>query len=92
MGGRSYILGKVFQAFLTLVLILIFNFFLFRVIPADPVTLLVRASGKDLTKAQQDALRHDLGLDKPVFPGQFIEYVKDTARTGSRRVVVRQTG
>ena len=30
LGGRGYVLGKVFQAFLTLVLILIFNFFLFR--------------------------------------------------------------
>ncbi|HUL84225.1 MAG TPA: ABC transporter permease [Actinomycetota bacterium] len=80
MGGRAYVLGKVFQAFLTLVLILIFNFFLFRIIPADPVKLLVRSSGHNMTEAQQDRLRHDLGLDLPVFPGQFIAYLKDTSR------------
>jgi peptide/nickel transport system permease protein len=78
--GRAYILGKVFQAFLTLVLVLIFNFFLFRIIPGDPVTLLVRANGAEFTQEQQQALRHDLGLDKPVFPQQFLEYMRDTAR------------
>lgn len=79
MGSRAYFFGKVFQAFLTLVLVLVFNFFLFRIIPADPVTLLVRASGAEFTQEQQDALRHDLGLDKPMFPDQFVEYVKDTS-------------
>jgi peptide/nickel transport system permease protein len=80
VGSRSYVLGKFFQALITLFLVLIFNFFLFRIIPADPVTLLVRSSGAEFTEAQQNVLRHDLGLDKPIFPGQFVEYLKDTAR------------
>jgi peptide/nickel transport system permease protein len=78
VGSRTYVLGKILQALSTLLLILVFNFFLFRIIPADPVKLLVRSSGAEFTEAQQDALRHDLGLDKPIFPGQFLEYMKDT--------------
>ena len=33
MGTRRYILGKVLQALLTLAFVMLFNFFLFRVIP-----------------------------------------------------------
>ncbi len=79
MGSRTYFLGKVLQALLTLLLIVIFNFFLFRIIPGDPVKLLVRASGAELTQDQQNRLRHELGLDQPVFPQQFVGYMKDTA-------------
>ena len=43
MGTRRYILGKVLQALLTLAFVLLFNFFLFRVIPADPVELMPEA-------------------------------------------------
>jgi peptide/nickel transport system permease protein len=92
VGSRSYFFGKLFQAFLTLVLVLIFNFFLFRIIPADPIKLLVRASGAEFTQAQQDALRHDLGLDKPIFPQQFVEYMKDTSTLNLGKSMFVQAG
>jgi peptide/nickel transport system permease protein len=79
VGSRSYVLGKILQALITLFLVLVFNFFLFRIIPSDPVTLLVRSAGHQFTAAQQATLRHDLGLDQPIFPGQFITYLKATA-------------
>ena len=44
MGTRRYILGKVAQAFLTLAFVMVFNFFLFRVIPGDPAALLLRGT------------------------------------------------
>ena len=78
MRGRHYVLGKVLQALLTLFLVLVLNFFLFRVLPADPVTLFTRTTGSQLTAAQQQAIRRDFGLDKPVFPGQFLAYMSDT--------------
>ena len=37
MGTQRYVLGKILQALLTLFFILDFNFFLFRVMPGDPV-------------------------------------------------------
>ena len=44
MGTRKYVITKILQAFLTLVFILAFNFFLFRVMPGNPAALLLRGS------------------------------------------------
>jgi len=41
VGTRRYILGKVAQAILTLAFVMVFNFFLFRVLPGDPGALLL---------------------------------------------------
>jgi len=78
VGTQRYLLGKLAQVLLTLLFILAFNFFLFRLMPGDPVTLLVRQAGATLSAEQQDELRADLGLDKPMFPDQFLDYMGDT--------------
>ena len=44
MGTRRYVLSKVLQAMLTLAFVMVFNFFLFRVIPGDPAALLLRGT------------------------------------------------
>ena len=77
--GRRYLLRKIAQALVTLAFILVFNFFLFRVMPGDPVRILARSKGLELTVQQQQALISDLGLDKPL-PEQFLVYVGDTLR------------
>jgi peptide/nickel transport system permease protein len=79
VGTRQYVLRKIVQAVITLVAILIFNFFLFRVwSPGDPVTFLTRGQGAQISLDERAALIREYGLDKPVF-GQFTEYMKDTA-------------
>ncbi len=80
MGTRRYVAKKIIQAALTLFAVVVFNFFLFRVLPADPVDLLTRGAGLRLSTADKAQLRHEYGLDKPVFPGQFLNYVGDTFR------------
>lgn len=80
MGTQKYLLRKLAQVVLTLFFILTVNFFLFRILPGDPVKILVRSSGTELTLEQQEELRRDFGLDKPVFPEQYIDYVGDTMR------------
>jgi peptide/nickel transport system permease protein len=78
VGTRQYVIRKIVQAFLTLVAILVFNFFLFRVwSPGDPVTFLTRGQGANLSLEERQALIQEYGLDEPVF-GQFLEYMKDT--------------
>ena len=72
MGTRGYVLKKIFQAFLTLLAVIIFNFFLFRILPADPVSLLTRGQGAADRAAEQAELTADYGLDKPLFPRQFL--------------------
>ena len=77
MGGWRYVARKILQAVLTLVFVLCFNFFLFRVMPADPVRLLTKLKGVKLSPEAQAALISDLGLDKSL-PAQFVQYLGDT--------------
>ena len=79
MGGWRYVARKIAQALFTLIFVLTFNFFLFRIMPGDPVRLLTKQRGIQLSKQAQAALAHDLGLDKPL-PAQFAQYVGDTVR------------
>ncbi len=75
MSTRRYLISKVFQALLTLLFVLTFNFFLFRAV-GDPVTQLLRGhSGISRHAVQQ--LQHQLGLDLPL-PLQFLHYLKET--------------
>ena len=71
-----WLAGKVAAAMLTLAFVIVFNFFLFRVM-GDPTNQLARLPQS--TPKELEALRHDYGLDKPLL-GQFADYVGDTAR------------
>jgi len=69
--------GKLVGAVLSLAFVLVFNFFLFRVLPGDPAKNLTR---NRLVPAEQvQALRESFGLGKPL-PQQFAGYVRDTLR------------
>ncbi len=59
-----YTLRKLAWALLTVLFVIVLNFFLFRVLPGDPV----RAGIRDprLTQAAQETLRVRFGLDTPV--------------------------
>lgn len=73
---RRYLLGKIVQALLTLLFVLCFNFFLFRVMPGDPAALLLRGSAA-FNPDNVEQVRKDLGLDQPL-PKQFLTYMGDT--------------
>src|SRR5262245_46221972 len=60
----------------TLLGLLAVTFVISRVIPADPVALV---AGETATPAQVDALRRQLGYDRPL-PVQFVDYVARLAR------------
>lgn len=77
MGARRYVAGKVAQALLTLGFVLVFNFFLFRVLPGNPAQILAR--NKLLPVAAVRELERDFGLHEPVAK-QFVNYVGDTVR------------
>lgn len=64
MGRSRYVLQKIAWAFLTVVIVIVLNFFLFRVLPGDPA----RAGIRDprLTREAVEAIRVRFGLDKPV--------------------------
>jgi peptide/nickel transport system permease protein len=74
VGSRRYLLSKCLQAVVTLLFVLTFNFFLFRVIPGDPVGLLARS--EHFTPEDVARLRHEQGLDLPMAE-QYVIYMKD---------------
>lgn len=70
----KYILKKSIYALITIFLILIFNYFLFRVIPGDPLSMVMRNP-----KATDAAIQKTIemyGLDKTWYE-QFFIYLKD---------------
>ena len=72
--NARWLAGKVGAAVLTLIFVLIFNFFLFRAL-GDPTTQLARLPQSNPEEIEQ--LRASYGLDKPLL-GQFADYVGDT--------------
>jgi peptide/nickel transport system permease protein len=66
---------KIASATLTLFFVLVFNFFLFRVLPADPARNLAR--NNSLTAAQQAAINKTFGIGLPL-PEQFWNYMYQT--------------
>lgn len=74
--NRRWLAGKVAAALLTLVFVLVFNFFLFRVMgdPTSQLARLPRATPEEIQK-----LKASYGLDKSP-TGQFADYVGDTLR------------
>ncbi len=75
MGSRRYLLRKCLQAAVTLWFVLTFNFFLFRVLPGDPIGVLARS--EKLTPDDVARLQHDLGLDLPMAE-QYVVYLRET--------------
>ncbi|MDW3216390.1 MAG: ABC transporter permease [Ilumatobacteraceae bacterium] len=76
MRGR-FVAGKLIGAAGTFVFVLVFNFFLFRVVNDDPTGKLFR--GRNLSAEQLDRRRREFNLDGSKFD-QFIAYVEQTVR------------
>ncbi|MER6579848.1 ABC transporter permease [Nonomuraea sp. NPDC001023] len=76
-GTLRYALSKVGGALFSIAAVIVGTFFVFRLLPGDPVRNL--AQGRNMTPAQLDLERHRLGLDKPVLD-QFFDFVGKTLR------------
>ena len=75
MGMLAFILRRLLQAVLVMLVVAFIAFMLFQYV-GDPVTNLL---GQDATVEQREQLRADLGLDKP-FIVQFARFVGNAAR------------
>ncbi len=82
MFSLRYAVRKVTTALAMLFAVATFNFFLFRVVPGDPIRLLARAG--ELNAAAVQRLRDFYGLDQPL-PIQYLIYLRDlvTAQLGT---------
>ena len=76
--GSRFLIRKVGQAFITIVLIAVFNFVLFRMMPGSPERILLR--NPHLTATTIADIRARWGLDKPLIPDQLVDYLGATVR------------
>ncbi|MGZ5290002.1 MAG: ABC transporter permease [Actinomycetota bacterium] len=75
---RRYVARKVFAAFVTLFLVLVFDFMIFRLLPNDPLDVLARSVGASEADKVEE-LTKQYALDQPVFPDQFVVFLRQTA-------------
>lgn len=77
MSGH-FLSRKLAQAAVTIVAIVLLNFVLFRLMPGSPERILLR--NPNATPEAIAAVKARWGLDKPLFPDQFVDYVVATAQ------------
>jgi peptide/nickel transport system permease protein len=75
VGTLAFIARKVAFALFTLWFVITVNFFLFRVMPSDPIAIMTR--GQRLTSEDVAELKENLGLDKPMIQ-QYLVYLGNT--------------
>ena len=77
--GARYLIRRMATALFTIALIVLLNFVLFRAMPGSPERILLgRMPG--VTAEVLATTRVRWGLDKPLFPDQFVAYVGSTVR------------
>ncbi|GHD14256.1 ABC transporter permease [Nocardiopsis kunsanensis] len=75
-GGRArrvalYVLGRLTTAVVSLGAVIVAGFFLFRILPGDPVRAMTE--GREVSIEQEAELRSQFGLDQPLW-AQFFDY------------------
>ena len=60
------------MSLVTIVVVFVINFTLFRVLPGDPVRAVIGRNVR-ISVGTQQALREQFGLDKPIFPDQLFD-------------------
>jgi len=73
--GIGYAINKLAQTIATIFFVLTFNFFLFRILPGDPFSLLFRGPG--FSRTLVNTLNSQFGLDQPLWL-QYVKYLQNT--------------
>ncbi|MEJ3657198.1 ABC transporter permease [Actinomycetes bacterium KLBMP 9759] len=76
-GGLAFVLRTVGGGAISMALIVVLGFFVFRVLPGDPVRAMTR--DRPGNPEQLARLRAEFGLDQPL-PQQFLDHLGDLAR------------
>jgi len=71
---RRVVVRRLINSFITIMLVSVLNFFMFRVIPGDPLMRL--RENPRLSEAFKEKMIEDFGLDQPIYV-QFVEYMKN---------------
>jgi peptide/nickel transport system permease protein len=74
----AFIIRRLLQALLVLVLVSVLVFFVIRMMPLDPITLYVIGTG-NMDEEQIKFLKHQYGLDKPLYV-QYYDWISKVVR------------
>jgi peptide/nickel transport system permease protein len=74
--GSGFVARRIVQALVTIILIVLLNFVLFRAMPGSPDRVLAR--NPNVTPAAIEATRERWGLNKPLVPDQLFAYIEST--------------
>ena len=71
----TYMIRRLIQALVVLILMSIFVFFIMRLLPGDPLLIYVSQSEqlRDMPAEKYEALRHEYGLDRPLIV-QYLDW------------------
>ncbi|WP_067604904.1 ABC transporter permease [Nocardiopsis listeri] len=69
----TYVFGRLMTAVVSLFAVIVAGFFLFRILPGDPVRAMTE--GREVTAEQRAELRRQFGLDQPLWR-QFLDYAE----------------
>lgn len=76
----SYIIHRLIQALLVLLLVTLIVFFAMRLLPGDPIYLLLTSEQMEtITEEQVEVLKHEYGLDRPLIV-QYIDWLGDVLK------------
>ncbi len=76
--ATRFAVRRLVQAAITILMIIVLNFLLFRAMPGSPERILARNPNVSPQAIQQ--IRERWGIDKPLVPDQLVAYVAATAR------------
>lgn len=77
MSKRWYLLKKFSQSILTIFIVLVMNFFLFRIMPGNPLRILIR--NPKVPPETLARVEEQFGLNEPLFT-QFLYFLRDLFR------------
>ncbi len=76
MGLREFVVRRIINSFILILGAITFNFFVFRLMPGDPVSILISGNLEANQAELAAALRALWGLDQPL-PLQFVQYMQN---------------
>jgi peptide/nickel transport system permease protein len=75
----TFIIRRLLQILLVLIIVTAIVFLMVRLLPGDPILMFMTAQDMEITSREQiDSMRHDLGLDRPIFV-QYLDWLKHVA-------------
>jgi peptide/nickel transport system permease protein len=87
----TYIIRRIILAFVVLIIVSLMVFFAMRLLPGDPIRMVISFSAQqNFTDEQIEQLRHQAGLDKPLMV-QYFDWVKNILRGDLGKSILYKT-